>query len=421
MNKTKEKYNVHIIGSGVSGLLAAQILEQCGYRPTILEATSSIGGRVKTDIVNGYQLDHGFQVLLDAYPKAIQYLDYGALELQSFLPGAIIYKGGVKQTIGDPLRNIRLLLPTLRASVGTIADKIKILKLNFELKKKTLDTIFNEPEYTTLEYLKNKGFSDRIIEQFFKPFFSGIFLEPNLQTSSRMFEFVYKMFGEGVATIPKAGIGAISEQLCAKLTNTKIIYDSHVKQVLDNQIILSNGERVESDFTIIATDASSLVENLRKQATVWQSCENLYFEVARKTISKPLIGLIADGDALINNIFYCNSLKNDKKGAKELLSVTVVKEHCLSDKELVKKVKSDLSTYCNISEIEFLKHYHIKNALPKLSNIQYDMEPSETKLTETIFLAGDQLLNGSLNAAMISGENAAQALINALEGDGYIG
>ncbi len=421
MNKTKEKYKIHIIGSGVSGLLAAQILEQRGYHPTILEATSSIGGRVKTDILKGYQLDHGFQVLLDAYPKAIQYLDYGALELQSFLPGAIIYKDGIKQTIGDPLRNIRLLIPTLNASVGTVADKIKILKLNLDLKKKTLVTIFKEPEFTTIEYLKNKGFTDRIIEQFFKPFFSGIFLEPNLQTSSRMFEFVYKMFGEGSATIPKAGIGAISEQLFTKLKKTKIIFNSRVKQVLDDQIILSNGDSVDSDFTIIATDASSLVDNLREQTTVWKSCENLYFEVARKTIAKPFIGLIADRDALINNIFYCTSLKNEKKGAKQLLSVTVVKEHSLTKEELVTKVASDLSIYCNISDIEFLKHYHIKKALPKLSNIQYDMEPSETKLTDTIFLAGDQLLNGSLNAAMTSGENAARALINALEGDAIIG
>ena len=114
-------------------------------------------------------------------------------------------------------------------------------------------------------------------------------------------------------------------------------------------------------------------------------------------------------------------MKNEKKGAKQLLSVTVVKEHSLTKEELVTKVASDLSIYCNISDIEFLKHYHIKKALPKLSNIQYDMEPSETKLTDTIFLAGDQLLNGSLNAAMTSGENAARALINALEGDAIIG
>ncbi|NNL82113.1 MAG: NAD(P)-binding protein, partial [Winogradskyella sp.] len=118
----RKSYKIYIVGAGVSGLTAAINLERNGYRPIILEATDRVGGRVKTDLVDGYQLDHGFQVLLDAYPKAQEYLDFKALDLQSFLPGAIIYKDGKTQTIGDPLRNISLLWPTLTSPVGTIKD-----------------------------------------------------------------------------------------------------------------------------------------------------------------------------------------------------------------------------------------------------------------------------------------------------------
>ncbi len=411
----KKALQIHIIGAGVSGLIAAQVLENHGYYPMILETSSKVGGRVKTDNVKGYQLDHGFQVLLEAYPKAKQYLDFQSLELQSFLPGAIIYKKGMLQLIGDPLRNISFLLPTLTSSVGKFMDKIRIFKLNLKIKRKSLDVIFKEPETTTLQYLKKVGFSSTIIEQFFKPFFSGIFLEPDLQTSNRMFKFVYKMFGEGLAVIPKAGIGAIPKQLLDKLTQTQVIYDTSVKKVMDGQIILTDGTQLNSDFTIIAAEAANLVSNLKLQDIEWRSCDNLYFEVAEKVISKALIGLISDPDSLINNIFYCNNLATHSKGKKELLSVTVVKEHRLDQKELIEKVTTDLATYCNIKDVEFLKHYHIKKALPKLSNLQNDIEPSETKLTDTIFLAGDQLLNGSLNAAMSSGEKAAMALIYTLE------
>ena len=411
----KKALQIHIIGAGVSGLIAAQVLENHGYYPMILETSSKVGGRAKTDNVKGYQLDHGFQVLLEAYPKAKQYLDFQSLELQSFLPGAIIYKKGMLQIIGDPLRNISFLLPTLTSSVGKFMDKIRIFKLNLKIKRKSLDVIFKEPETTTLQYLKKVGFSSTIIEQFFKPFFSGIFLEPDLQTSNRMFKFVYKMFGEGLAVIPKAGIGAIPKQLLDKLTQTQVIYDTSVKKVMDGQIILTDGTQLNSDFTIIAAEAANLVSNLKLQDIEWRSCDNLYFEVAEKVISKALIGLISDPDSLINNIFYCNNLATHSKGKKELLSVTVVKEHRLDQKELIEKVTTDLATYCNIKDVEFLKHYHIKKALPKLSNLQNDIEPSETKLTDTIFLAGDQLLNGSLNAAMSSGEKAAMALIYTLE------
>ena len=199
----KSDYKIHIIGAGVSGLIAAQILENHGYSPIIIESSKTVGGRVKSDVVNNYILDQGFQVLLSAYPAAKKYLNYKSLDLQELLPGATIYKEGKAQSIGDPLRSFSFLFPTLFSSIGHFSDKLKILKLNSILKKKKTADIFKEKEKTTLQYLQDFGFSEDIINNFFKPFFTGIFLEPNLETSSRMFEFVYKMFGNGLAVIPK--------------------------------------------------------------------------------------------------------------------------------------------------------------------------------------------------------------------------
>ena len=415
----KSAYKIHIIGAGISGLIAAQILENYGYKPTIIEASSTVGGRVKSDIFKGYTLDHGFQVLLTSYPAAKKYLDYDALELQPFLPGATIFKNEKSQTIGDPLRSLSLLIPTLLASIGTFSDKIKILKLNSLLKKKKIDAIFKTTEISTLKYLQDFGFSDEIITDFFTPFFSGIFLETKLETSSRMFEFVYKMFGDGLAVLPKDGIQAIPNQLKSNLKSTKFLFNSPVKEVQDKSILLENGEILESHITIIATDPSSLISNLKNQETNWKGCDTLYFETTNKTISKPLIGLIADKNTLINNIFYHTSIKTSNKTTKELLSVTVVKEHPLNEKELIKKITEELSSKCAISDVTFLKRYQIKKALPKLTNLQYEISSTETKLKSTIFLAGDTLLNGSLNAAMISGERAALGVIQTLE-DGLI-
>ncbi|TXD51021.1 MULTISPECIES: FAD-dependent oxidoreductase [unclassified Polaribacter] len=415
----KSAYKIHIIGAGISGLIAAQILENHGYHPTIIEASASVGGRVKSDVVQGYVLDHGFQVLLTSYPAAKQYLNYKDLKLQELLPGATIFRNGKQQTIGDPLRSLSLLIPTLLSSIGLLSDKIKILKLNALLKKKKLLDIFKEDEKTTLQYLKNIGFSEDIIQNFFKPFFSGIFLEPNLETSSRMFEFVYKMFGDGLAVLPKDGIQAISNQLKKNLKNTNIIFNSPVKEVKNNEIILEDNSKIKSHITIIATEASSLVSNLKNQETEWKSCDTLYFETKDCVIKKPLIGLISDKEALINNIFYHSSIKNSSTGKNNLLSVTVVKNHHLNKEDFIKRVQDELLQFCNITATTFLKRYHIKKALPKLLDLQYELSSTETKLKATIFLAGDQLLNGSLNAAMISGERAAFGVIQTLE-DGLI-
>ncbi|MGO4911230.1 NAD(P)/FAD-dependent oxidoreductase [Leeuwenhoekiella sp. W20_SRS_FM14] len=414
--KSKNQINIYIVGAGISGLIAAQILENHGYLPIILEATDRVGGRVKTDIIEGYQLDHGFQVMLEAYPKAKEYLDYEKLDLQKLLPGAVIFKNGDSQTLGDPLRALSLAIPTVLASAGSIRDKIKILKLNNDLAAKSLEEIFNTEEQTTLEYLQNFGFSNRIINTFFKPFFSGIFLEVNLQTSSRMFEFVYKMFGEGLAVIPKAGIGAISEQLKSNLKNTTFKFNTKVKQITNESIILEDGSLLNSDSTIIATEASPLIANLSNQQIEWKGVDNLYFEVDTMVLEKPIIGLFQEENGLINNIFYPTSIATQSKGTKTLLSVSVVKEHQLSEQELVNAIKKELSQQAKIENCRFLKRYRITKALPRLSNLRYSMAPTETRLSSSIFLAGDQQLNGSLNAAMISGERAALGAIKVLEG-----
>ena len=404
--------SIHIIGGGISGLIAARVLEEYGLSATIIEATDRLGGRVKTDVVDGYSLDHGFQVLLTAYPAAKKYLDFDALALQEFLPGSAIFKNGKQKIIGDPLRNLSLLLPTLFSGIGTVNDKLKILALNRRLKKKSIQNIFAEKEQTTLAYLENIGFSETIITDFFIPFFSGIFLENKLDTSSRMFEFVYKMFGQGNAALPKDGIQAIPKQLFEKLKNTTCVFNTKVKSVENGSIILESGETLKSNFTIIATQASGLVSNLKNQATLWKSCDTLYFEVAKREIKKPLIGLIAAPNALINNIFYHTSLQTSATATKELLSVTVIDRQNLTNKQLVTEVQKELKELCNIDYCTFIKQYNIPMALPKLQDIQYEMLPSETRLTETIFLAGDTQLNGSLNAAMIAGERAALEVIN---------
>lgn len=412
----QQEPKIHIIGAGISGLIAAQVLEEAGFSPVVLEATDTIGGRVKTELFQGHQLDHGFQVLLTAYPAAQKYLDYKALELQKFLPGATIFKNAKQVNIGDPLREISLLFSTLFSDIGSLSDKFLILKLNSFLKKKSLSAIFSSKEQTTLSYLTDFGFSSKMISNFFKPFFSGIFLETNLATSSRMFEFVYKMFGEGHAALPKAGIGAIPKHLSEKLKSTSFKFNTKVKAVNDTEIELIDGTKLATDFTIVTTEPSILIPRLKSQETQWKSCYALYFESEKRQIQKPLIGLLPDDNMLINNIFYPSSLATAATTTKELLSVTVIDAQNLSEETLIENVKLELKEYCGMESLSFLKLFHIPKALPKLDDLRYDMPASETRLTSGIFLAGDTQLNGSLNAAMLSGERAALGVVEAISG-----
>lgn len=413
----KKEYKIHIVGGGISGLIAARVLEDNGYTSTIIEATDRVGGRVKTDMVNNYPLDHGFQVLLTAYPAAKKYLDFASLELQNFLPGASIFKNKKQVIIGDPLRNISLLFPTMLSGIGNLSDKIKILQLNTTLKAKSISNIFLSKEQTTLSYLKDIGFSSGMINDFFIPFFSGIFLEKELDTSSRMFEFVYKMFGEGFASIPKKGMEAIPKQLKQNLNETNFEFNTKVKAVKEHEIILEDGTKRKSDFTILATTSHALLQTDRKKPISWKSCTTLYFEAEKRVISKNMIGLISGADTLVNNIVYVNPSSKSSKSSegKELLSVTVVDNQGIVGEELVQKVTQELRTYCSLEQLNFLKFYEIPKALPDLPTVAYEKEVEKAKFSERIFLAGDTMLNGSLNAAMVSGENAAKSVIKAIK------
>lgn len=411
-----DQKKIAIIGAGISGLTAASVLEAHQYAPVIFESSSGVGGRVQTDLYNGYQLDRGFQVLLTAYPAAQKYLDYTSLDLQALKPGAVLFSNTGKTTIGDPTRDLSLLVPTVLSSVGSITDKWKVLRLNRELKKKSVSDIFETPEISTMAYLQKYGFSQKMIAQFFKPFFSGIFLEDELHTSSRMFEFVYKMFGEGQTVIPKAGIGAIPEQLASGLCNTQFIFNTKVKEVSDTLLVTDDGKTHQFDYIIIATQANDLIANLSNQSLSWNTCDTLYFETPNRHISQPIIGLVADSTALVNNFFYHSSISTKANGSAELLSVTIVKPHHLDEPTLIKTVSEELRQFCGIEGLRFIKRYKIPKALPALQHLQYEMQASETRLTESIFLAGDHQLNGSLNAAMIAGERAALGVIERIGG-----
>lgn len=389
---------VIIVGAGVSGLVAARVLEQHNISPLVLEATESVGGRVKTSAVNGYQLDHGFQVLLTAYPMAQKYLDYNALNLRYFRPGALLFSNDMRQLLGDPLRDGGSLIPTLTSTAASFSDKWKIFKLTLKLKGKTLDSIFSEPETTTATYLETYGFSKAVIRNFFKPFFSGIFLEDELRTSSRMFEFVFKMFAEGKAAIPKAGIGAISEQLQNQLQQTTFQFNTEVLKVKDGTVFLANGEELQADFVISCLPSKPLD---------WKSCENFYFKVDEGKLPSNLIGLLCESDTLVNNI---NMHKIE--GQEAIVSLTVVKKHGLSERELEQKIRFELESQCSIRLGKLIHKFEIKKALPDLEGLlNY---PTNNQQHAKTILAGDHTANSSLNAAMASGEAAALKVLQLL-------
>jgi hypothetical protein len=413
----KKNAEVIIIGAGIAGLTAAKLLKKAGHSVLVLEASDGVGGRVRTDEADGFLLDRGFQVFLTAYPEAKQLLDYDALELCKFDPGALMLNKDGITNMGDPIRQPISLISTLLSPAGTFADKLRMLRLKFKLGRKTIDNIFAEPEITTIEYLKREGFSPTILNQFFRPFMTGIFLEGQLNTSSRMFEFVFKMFSEGDAAIPAKGMGMIPKQLAECLSAAELLFNQNVSTVNGGSVTTDEGAIYHANFVLIATDPLSSPFRSVSPVTKYHSVSNMYFTSVKKPFEMPLIALNTLPVKLVNNIAVMNSISSAySKSGESLISLSMIGDHSSANqKQLQENVVSELNFwYPDALSWKHLKTYHIKYALPNDDHVNNEPNYKALRLNAQNFVCGDHLMNGSINAAMKSGRLAAEAIINTM-------
>jgi hypothetical protein len=138
----------------------------------------------------------------------------------------------------------------------------------------------------------------------------------------------------------------------------------------------------------------------------------LYFEVDQTNIPNKTIALIAEPDNYTNNLYSYT----DAESGKIILSATTVADIDKSDLEIIDKVTTEIQKYTGASRVDYIHHYNINRALPDIQNLRMTAEPSESQILDNVFLAGDYLFNGSLNAAMESGRLAAQGLMDKKQG-----
>ncbi|MDR9374630.1 MAG: NAD(P)/FAD-dependent oxidoreductase [Schleiferiaceae bacterium] len=410
---SSSRYDAIIIGAGAAGLTAARYLQDYKLNTLVLEKGDRVGGRLRTDEFRGYRMDHGFQVLLTAYPMAQKYLDLEALKLHYFEAGAICFNQSRKFTVKDTMRHPKALPMMALSPVGSLMDKIRLGNLRARVQQKSLEDIFNGPETSTQEYLKALGFSDRIIERFFRPFYSGIFLEPHLETSSRMFEFVFKMMSEGGVAIPERGMESIAHQLKEQLVKTDFRFQTEVKRVEPQQVELKNGEVLHAQQIIMACDAPALLPQM-EQGIGWTSTTQFYFAAEKSPFGKPLIALAYGDNPLINSLAVLSDVAASYAPAhRSILQVTLHERPQQAEEEVIRQIRTELTPLlgAQVEEWEFLRSFQVKKALPKLTDLQNEVPFEQTRVMDGLYQAGDHLLNPSLNGAMQSGELAARALV----------
>ncbi len=421
------RVDVIIIGGGLAGLSCAKHMVSHGLSCRLLEASDQVGGRVRTDAVEGFLLDRGFQVFLTAYPEAEAILNYEALALRSFNPGALIRSNGKFHRLADPFRQPNHALATALSPVATLADKLRIARFRSDMQRGDLEALYVRPGQSTMDLLRGRGFSTKVIERFFKPFLGGIFLEPELQTSSRMGEFVFRMFGQGDAALPEVGMGAIPQQLADALPGEVIRTSCRVVQLetgpTDSRVVLESGEELASRAVVIATESPSARNLLGESVEFAPAADpcgvcNLYFAADTPPLNEPTLVLNGDGpeSGPINNLAVPSLVSPRYAPAgKSLVSVAVLGA-TLDESNLLDRVVQQLIGWFGpvVSSWRHLKTYQIPYALPSQIPPALDPVARPAQVHEGVYIAGDHCDTASINGAFASGRRAAEAVLHDL-------
>jgi phytoene dehydrogenase-like protein len=407
--------DVVVVGAGLAGLACAKYLHEHKVSVHVIEASDAVGGRVRTDMVDGFLLDRGFQVLLTAYPEASAVLNFEQLRLHKFLPGVMIHSGGHVHKVVDPFREPLMALESLFAPVGTTRDKLRLLALRQQLRRASIDSIFEKNEQTTFEILQLKGFSPTIITNFFRPFLGGVFLEKELKTSSRMFEFILKMFSLGFAALPAAGLGAITSQLAESLPKDALRLNARVESIEQNVVRVQGGEQLSARAIVVATEgpeAAKLIPEIPAPVSRGVTC--LYFAAPKDPVGAPILVLNGDGSGLINNICVPSTVAPSYAPAgSSLVSVTVLGSHEESEARVQSDVRAQLASWFGpqAQSWRHLRTYQIHHALPSQNAPSGAGNSAAQKIRDGLYVCGDHRGNASIEGALLSGRRAGEAII----------
>ena len=407
---------VIIIGAGVAGLACARHLSKTGLACSLLEASDAVGGRVRTDRVEGFQLDRGFQVFLTGYPEARKMLDYAALQLQPFYPGAMVRYAGGFHRISDPFRRPQDCFSTMTSPIGSFSDKLKVLRLRRDALQRRLCGQAGGGERTMLEVLQTYGFSPAMQQRFFQPFLSGVFLDETLSTPCRLFEWVWAAFSRGDIALPQQGMGAIASQLAATLPTESIRLNAAVSHLDGAAVVLASGERLAADALVLATDdaTAARLRGESRPAAPGRDAICLYFDAPAPPVRGPWLMLNGEGQGPVGTACVLSEVASGyAPSGRALVSVSLSRQPSHAGDDLQQAVRRQLREWFGeeVSAWRHLRTDHIKRALPPIEGLTAQASNASPRVRPGLYQCGDYCETGTLDGALLSGRTAAEALL----------
>ncbi len=404
---------VVVVGGGLAGLIAARTLTGAGVDTLLVEAADRVGGRVAPDVVDGFRLDRGFQVLNTDYPRVRRELDVAALRLQAFTPGALVHLDGRLHRLADPRRVPGAALGTLRAPIGSVLDKVRLATMVAADAVLPVSRLLGRPETSAFESARSGGLSEEIIDRFVRPFLSGVLLEEELETSSRFVDLVWRSFARGTIGVPAYGMAAIPTQLAAGLPRGVVHLATAARSVRSGTVDTAAGT-VSCAAAVVAADpvtAAALLPQLGAPPTM-RAVTTYYHAAPEPPLRLPI--LVLDGQRtgpVVNSLVLTNAAPSYSSDGRALVSSSVLGIETTSD-EAVRRHLTVLygqsAADWDLIDVVAVPHA-LPAAPPPLGNLRRPVS-----LGDGLYVAGDHRDTPSLQGAMASGARAARAVLHQL-------
>lgn len=401
--------DVVVVGAGLAGLAAARHLEAAGRSVTVLEASDAVGGRVRTDSVDGWQFDRGFQVFDTGYPEPQRLLtasDLNALELQTLPNAARVWIDGKFHRVGDPRIHPADALRTLTEPIGTVRDKAALAALLWRVHTTRGDRLLDRRDRSAYESFRAAGISEKMIDRLLRPFLAGVLLESELSTSSRFVELVLRSFSRGRQALPAAGIGAIAAALAAPLADLRL--STPVEHVRAGEVIAGD-ERIRTQAVVVAADpatASRLLPNLLPPVRM-RAAATVYF-AAQESPTAGDGALCIGAGPLTNAVVLTDSVPSYGPSGRSLISVSTLDPYLpvAAMRRLVAEWFGPA-----VSDWEELWRYEITDALP-VAEPPVGRLRKPVRLEAGVYVCGDHRDSPSQQGALVSGRRAADAVLS---------